>query len=469
MRATRRFWVSGGTAASLIALGVVLERPSLAVGGLVVAGWLLAHQVAFVLRVQTLLDEATIGHEVTPSQTVSSQPVRLQTTVTTPDGPGPLQSVSVDTPAGTTPESSTSARATGPETTIGVLFRPTVAGRYAIDPPTLSLRDDRGLFEQTLQRGTGATLQVDPDAPRNVHVGTGGQRYVAGIGEHDAAIGRSGIEPGELREYVPGDPQNRIDWKATARRGEPHVREYESSSERRTLLFVDHSESTGRGRDGHRRLDYLREVAVWLLRRARQRSDPVGLVTVGDDGITGRFEAAADSEHYRRLELALYDLEPTAKTTANATARETDRLRTTADLLDDDSTFARTLRPYVEEATTYVDTVGAAPLFSAADVTLGSTPGDPWAVLLTDDDDRPELVETVRHARRRGGYATAFVTPGVAFGPQGLQAVETVYDDYLDFESFRQRLVALGRSEAYEVAPDETLQAVLQQRPEVTG
>ena len=466
MRATRRFWVSAGTAASLIALGVALARPSLAVGGLAIGGWLLANQIAFVLDTQRLLADVTITHEVTPKQTVESQPVRLRTTVTTPEGPEPLQRVSVDAPPGTTAESATTSRATGPETVVDAILRPTVTGQYTIAPPTLSLGDGHGLFEQTLRRGQETTLRVDPNAPRNVHVGTGGQRFAAGFGDHDALKGSSGIDPGELRQYLPGDPRDRIDWKATARRGEPHVREFEASTDRQTLLFVDHSASTGQGRPGHRRLDYLREVAVWLLDRARDASDPVGLVTVGDDGITGRFPPATGTEHYRRLELALFDLEPTGQSTAITSGRERSQLRATAARLDDDSAFATTLKPYLERATTYVDRVGSAALFSAVDATLGATRGDPWTVLLTNDDDRSQLLETAKYVRRHGGYCSTFVTPGALFDSPGLQAAEATYDDYLAFETFRQQLAGLQSAEAYEVAPDETIRTVLRQRPE---
>lgn len=466
MRATRRFWVSGGIGASLIALGVVLARPALALGGLAVGGWLLAHQLAFVLRTRAILEGVTISQTVTPTKTVESQPVRLRTTVTTRSDPGPLDTVTVETPPGTTAESATSSRVTDGETVVDGVLRPTVAGRYAIAPPALTFRDGTGLFAETVQRGEAATLRVEPNAPRNVHVGTGGQRFAVGIGEHDAGEGQGGIEPGELREYLPGDPRDRIDWKATARRGEPHVREFDATTDRQTLLVVDHSASTGNGRRGRRRLDFLREVALWLLERARDADDPVGLVTVGDDGITGRFAPAAGTDHYRRLELALYDLEPTSARRATTAIREQARSRTTADRLDDDSAFARTLRPFLEHASTYVDRVGDAALFSAVEATLGTTAGDPWTVVLTDDDERPQLLETVQFVRRHGGTCTTFVTPGMLFDPRDLREAETVYEEYLAFESFRRRLAGPDRAAAYEVAPEETIRTVLRQRPE---
>lgn len=50
-----------------------------------------------------------------------------------------------------------------------------------------------------------------------------------------------GSEPGETREYQPGDDVRRIDWNVTARTQHPHVRETIADRELETWLLVDRS------------------------------------------------------------------------------------------------------------------------------------------------------------------------------------------------------------------------------------
>ena len=45
-------------------------------------------------------------------------------------------------------------------------------------------------------------------------------------GRHASRIRGRGLDFEELRGYLPGDDPRTIDWKVTARTGEPHVRVY---------------------------------------------------------------------------------------------------------------------------------------------------------------------------------------------------------------------------------------------------
>jgi uncharacterized protein (DUF58 family) len=62
-------------------------------------------------------------------------------------------------------------------------------------------------------------------------------------GDHLGLIPGPGSEPGESREYQPGDDVRRMDWAVTARTTHPHVRQMIADRELETWLVVDLSAS----------------------------------------------------------------------------------------------------------------------------------------------------------------------------------------------------------------------------------
>ena len=62
-------------------------------------------------------------------------------------------------------------------------------------------------------------------------------------GRHASRLRGRGLMFEEMRAYVPGDDIRSIDWKATARAGDPFVRVYNEERERPVILVVDQSVS----------------------------------------------------------------------------------------------------------------------------------------------------------------------------------------------------------------------------------
>jgi len=62
-------------------------------------------------------------------------------------------------------------------------------------------------------------------------------------GDHLGLIPGPGSEPGESREYQPGDDVRRMDWAVTARMTHPHVRQMIADRELETWMVVDMSAS----------------------------------------------------------------------------------------------------------------------------------------------------------------------------------------------------------------------------------
>lgn len=99
-------------------------------------------------------------------------------------------------------------------------------------------------------------------------------------GEYAAiAAGRS-LDFDDLREYVPGDEVDDIDWKATARTGNPLVKRYKQTRRQDVMLAID----TGRGmaaasQGGSAKRDVAILIAGALGYLSLRHGDAVGLIT----------------------------------------------------------------------------------------------------------------------------------------------------------------------------------------------
>ena len=80
-------------------------------------------------------------------------------------------------------------------------------------------------------------------------------------GDHVRAQLGPGSEPAEARLYVVGDDSRRIDWAATARTGETHVRSTSADRELETTLVVDLTPSMAFGTRRSEKRDLALAVA----------------------------------------------------------------------------------------------------------------------------------------------------------------------------------------------------------------
>jgi uncharacterized protein (DUF58 family) len=89
----------------------------------------------------------------------------------------------------------------------------------------------------------------------------------------------------ELRDYRPGDDIRSMDWRATARLRQPHVRVYSEERERPVLLVVDQRETMFFGSARTVKATAATEVAALGAWRAVDMGDRVGAVIFGDDEV----------------------------------------------------------------------------------------------------------------------------------------------------------------------------------------
>lgn len=102
------------------------------------------------------------------------------------------------------------------------------------------------------------------------------------MGVHPTATRGEGRSFESLREYVRGDDPRRIDWKATARRGEVIVREYEAERSQSVVLAVDAGRLMSERAGGRERLDHALSAALLLAEVAFSQGDRVGALVFAD-------------------------------------------------------------------------------------------------------------------------------------------------------------------------------------------
>lgn len=92
-----------------------------------------------------------------------------------------------------------------------------------------------------------------------------------------------GAEFESLREYTPDDEFRRIDWKATARRGKPIVRDYQSERSQNVVLLLDAGRTMLAEVEGKRKFDAVLNAALMLAYVAVQMDDKVGALVFADE------------------------------------------------------------------------------------------------------------------------------------------------------------------------------------------
>ncbi|MBB6646605.1 DUF58 domain-containing protein [Halobellus ruber] len=337
-------------------------------------------------------------------------------------------------------------------------------GLAYVGPHDLEFTDPGGFFTSTLQYGDTHTITIQPRTTGNLHVGEGGQPVATRYGEHKAGRAGAGLEPYEVREYAPGDQLSRIDWKATARLGEPHIREYELTTTHETALVVDHRASMGVGDDGETKLDYLREVGLAFVESAERFDDPLGLYTVGDDGATTADGPAAGTEQYNAARGVVRALSPTRPESSDPTDDPTPPAtarRNARRLADDRTPLGETLRPYFDATDVYVRRLADQPLFRTVQLARSQLRAGSWTVIITDDTHPKEVREAAKLARRNDCRVLLFLAPSVLYEPHGLDDLDRAYGRYREFEEFRASLARLDRVTALEVAPGDRLETVV--------
>ena len=104
-------------------------------------------------------------------------------------------------------------------------------------------------------------------------------------GRHTSRLRGRGLDFEELRRYLPGDDPRTIDWKVTARMGEPYVRVYTEEKDRPALIVVDQRIAMFFGTRVHMKSVTAAHIAAAAAWRTVDGGDRAGAVIFNDDEV----------------------------------------------------------------------------------------------------------------------------------------------------------------------------------------
>lgn len=167
----------------------------------------------------------------------------------------------------------------GGEATLAYRLAPRRRGRHAFGDLHLRALGPLGLAWREARVPLAEVVEAYPDL---VPAAAAGGPATPGAGRAGRHAGREGREFEALRHYAAGDDVRAIDWKATARRGAPVVREWQPERNQTLWLLLDCGRHlAARLADGRTKLDRAVDAALALAREAAARGDRTGLVLFG--------------------------------------------------------------------------------------------------------------------------------------------------------------------------------------------
>lgn len=133
-------------------------------------------------------------------------------------------------------------------------------------------------------------------------------------GEFHSVFRGQGIEFEDVRPYQPGDDVRAMDWKVTARTGEPHIKRFIEQREQVLYLLVDVSASILRTRGGMKR-KMIAEMGALLTMAAVKNNNRVSLILFTDH-VEEVVPPGSGRTHALRIMDALLNFQPQATGTA---------------------------------------------------------------------------------------------------------------------------------------------------------
>ncbi len=198
----------------------------------------------------------------------------------------------------------------GETTRIGFVVRPTRRGRLGFGTVRVFARTRIGLLERRFSGTAGFESTVYPAFLAM-------RRYeLMAATQHLDLIGVKRIRrPGasttfeHVRDYVVGDDIRSVNWKATARRGDLMVNQYQEERAQPIYSLVDLGRTMALPFDGLSLLDHSLNAALVLSAIALRRHDHAGVMTFGKtpQQVVG---ASARPGQMNTILEALYDAEP---------------------------------------------------------------------------------------------------------------------------------------------------------------
>lgn len=204
------------------------------------------------------------------------------------------------------------------------LYKGSRRGVHELGDLRLRLRGRLGLVERQARLAGRQPVRVEPpllDLSRTLRLAASERWRDLGVRTLRRRGGMTEFE--SLREHVRGDDVRLVDWKASARRGKPIVREYQEERGQELVLMFDcgrrmsatssddpetKDRLTGRPTRGWTKLDHALDAGLQIAAVALQEGDRVGVFAF-DDKVRVFVPPGKSSDQLERLRTAVFALE----------------------------------------------------------------------------------------------------------------------------------------------------------------
>lgn len=190
--------------------------------------------------------------------------------------------------------------------TIRYELRPTQRGEYTFGAINLFLASRIGLLQRRHRIEAEMSVPVYPSILQMKHLELRAFDRIAqqkGI-KKIRRIGHS-YEFEQIKNYVRGDDYRSINWKASSRRGNLMVNQYEDERAQQIYCMIDKSRSMRMPFDGLSLMDYAVNSSLVISNVALQKHDRAGLITFSDK-IGTTIRADSQPAQLRKILQALY-------------------------------------------------------------------------------------------------------------------------------------------------------------------
>lgn len=167
------------------------------------------------------------------------------------------------------------------EATLNYDLTPRRRGAYRFGPVNIRYLSFLGLFWRQVTSPADQEVKVFSDLKSLTELSIK-LSHSTELGELHMRKRGQGTDFSSLREYTVGDDIRRIDWRATARRDRPIVRNYEVEQEQTLLVLIDAGRMMVSDLEGLSRFDHALNAGLSLALAGLTRNDQVGLGIFAD-------------------------------------------------------------------------------------------------------------------------------------------------------------------------------------------
>ena len=221
--------------------------------------------------------------ELERALTVEREELNVEVTLTSAGGIERLE-LALDLPTGIAlvdgPSPAMIALAPGKERTLSYTLGAERWGGYAVGDVVVRAYDRFGLFSDEARLEAAQPLKVYP-RPEPMRELLRPLETQVFSGNQVAREKGEGIEFADLRPFVPGDRPRRINWRASARRGDLWVNELHAERNTDVILFLDSFAEVRAEDEAESTLDRAVRAAAALATHYLRHKDRVGLVGFG--------------------------------------------------------------------------------------------------------------------------------------------------------------------------------------------